>query len=101
MVASSGYAGSSDGASDVPGVAGVAGLDDSIILVRREEAIDSGGVSDERRLARFLLRGGEVTLDDDEDERPLDDLTRKVGGAPAVSMLNGQCYGLNRAGRCS
>lgn len=52
MVASNGYAGSSDGASDVPGVVGPG---DSIMLVRREEAIDSGGVSEERRLGRFLL----------------------------------------------
>jgi len=82
MVASSGYAGSSDGASEAPGVVGPK---DSIMLVRREEASDSGGVSDERRLGRLVLeRGGEVTRDEEEEERLLDNLTCRVGGAPAV-----------------
>jgi hypothetical protein len=86
MVASSGYAGSSDGASGVPGVVGV---NDSKMLVRREEARDSGGVSEERRLGRLLLRGGGEATRDDDEERPLGNLTRKVGGAPVILMSNG------------
>lgn len=99
MVASSGYAGSSDGVSEATGVVGP---NDSIMLVRREEARDSGGVSDERRLWRLVLRrGGEVTRDEDEEERLLDNLTCKVGGAPAMFMSNGQCCDSSRAGRRS
>jgi hypothetical protein len=97
MVASSGYAGSSDGASEA---LGVVGLKDSKMLVRREEARDSGGVSDERRLGRLVLRReGEVTCDEDEEERLLDNLTCKVGGAPAMVMSNGQCCDSSRAGK--
>ena len=99
MAANSGYAGSSDGASESPDVVEP---EDSIMLARREEARDSGGVSDERRLGRLVLgRGGEATRDEDEEERLLDNLTCKVGGAPAISMSNGQCCDSSRAGRCS
>ena len=72
------------------------------MLVRREEARDSGGVSDERRLGRLVLRrGGEATRDEDEEARLLDNLTRNVGGAPAILMSNGQCCDSCRAGRRS
>ena len=97
MAASSGYAGSSDGVSE-----GVVEPTDSIMLVRREEARDSGGVSDERRLGRLVLRrGGEATRDEDEEERLLDNLTRNVGGAPAILMSNGQCCNSSRVGKRS
>lgn len=99
IAASSGYAGSSDGVSEGPDVVEPK---DSIMLARREEAKDSGGVSDERRLGRLVLgRGGEATRDEDEEERLLDNLTRKVGGAPAILMSNGQCCDSSRAGRRS